>query len=100
MDGLGIVALGLVLVGGVAYYRWLLRERPEDRSAIDFLAEQRGLRIISAKRARDILGYWLRGFDISNIACVYVVTVEDFQGARTDLHVALIPGLLMPGLDR
>jgi hypothetical protein len=94
MDGSGFIVLGLALIGGAAYYRWLLRERPEDRSAIDFFAEQRGLRVISVERTSKFFRYWFRGFNLSSVARIYVVTVEDFEGSRADVHVVFDPWTL------
>jgi hypothetical protein len=65
------------------------KARLSDFEAIQELANARSLRVISIEQRYNQWPYWLNGhLRLSNIARIFVVTVESKQGGSRVLHVA------------
>jgi hypothetical protein len=83
----------LILLAFVAAFQFSARiskARPSDFEAIHELANARALRIISIEQRYNQWPYWLRGqLFLSNIARIFVVTVESKDGRSRELHVAI-----------
>jgi hypothetical protein len=71
-----------------SYFR-LRRSRPSDYEAIDDMLKARSLQRIAVTKHYDLLRYWIRGYlSLSNVARFYIVTADEQNGSRREIHVA------------
>ena len=87
------ILLVLAVFAGAIYLRWRWsRATSSDFEAIETYARSRNLRVIEVDQSGNHWRYWLRGkLLLSNVARIFIVTVEGVNGARSKLHVAFDP---------
>lgn len=91
--GYVITAIVVALfIGALIWRRRLSRPRQSDYEAIEAYARSNGFRVCEIGATGAHWRHWLRGnLLLSNISRTYLVSVEDSEGKRKDLHVAFDP---------
>src|SRR5262245_44366995 len=82
----------LIFLGALYLRRRWSRATASDFRAIRAYAQSRNLQILEIVQSGNHWRYWLRGnLLLSNVARIFVVTVENPGGQRRKLHVAFDP---------
>ena len=85
-----ILAIVPLLIAGQIYliYRFT-KSRPSDYGSINAMLNARSLKKIAVTRGNNnFFRYWIRGYGLSNVARIYIVTAEEQDGSRREIHVA------------
>ena len=83
---LAIVTLGFASAIYVSYRS--TKSRPSDYESIDAMLKARSLQKIAVTKNNNFFSYWIRGpWRIRNVARIYIVTAEERNGSRREIHV-------------